>query len=176
MTARFAYLGLLLLIGLVFGPSVQAYENKTRLVFEIEKFPIIKITEPEIAAFPIVDQRVEILKNYLEQKKSPLASEVEYLLKQTNWDLIIAISHAESNMCKRQIGFNCWGIGGGKHRKYKTLQEGITDAQTVIGKYVARGADTPKEIMPHYVGRHSPSWVTAVTQVLHQLKQLDIKA
>ena len=169
-------------------------ENKTRLVFEIKNFP--QITIPEVTALPeLVElqdgtvikpeeiyldtpllKNAEVLSAYLASKQSPLADKSVYLLKQRDWKLIVAISQAESNMCKRQLGNNCWGIGGGNHRKYPNLEFAITDAQTVIGKYVDRGADTPQEILPRYVGWNNQNWVLAVSQVLNQLEQLPLES
>jgi len=104
-----------------------------------------------------------------------LADKSAYLLNQRDWELIIAISQAESNMCKRQLGNNCWGIGGGNHRKYPNLEFAISDAQHVIGKYVDRGADTPEEMLRRYVGWNNQNWVLAVNQILRQLDQLPLE-
>jgi hypothetical protein len=161
-------------------------ENKTRQVFEINSFPQITIpTIDELADTQLRDeevylensasQKAEVLKAYLETKNSPLAEKSAYLLTQRDWELIIAISQAESQMCKRQLGNNCWGIGGGNHRKYPNLEFAISDAQLVIGKYVDRGADTPEKILPRYVGWNNRNWVLAVNQILRQLNQLPLE-
>ncbi|MBI2607320.1 MAG: hypothetical protein HYW51_00655 [Candidatus Doudnabacteria bacterium] len=201
MTARFVRLNskaiisvialLSLLTNMQFASEVNAEvqtENKTRQVFEIKNFP--RITIPAIDELPedmIVEpgevnldtlklKNSEVLAEYLASKQSPLSDKANYLLNQRDWRLIIAISQAESQMCKRQLGYNCWGIGGGAHRKYPNLEFAITDAQTVIGKYVDSGADTAKEILPNYVGWDNQNWVYAVNAVLYQLDQLPIEA
>jgi len=57
-----------------------------------------------------------MLKEYLVSKRSPLAEYSATLLQQNNWKKIIALSNAESTMCRRYIEHlaNCWGVGGSK--------------------------------------------------------------
>lgn len=200
MTARFvrlnrkailssiALLSLLTTTQFAFPVSAEVpAENKTRQVFEIKNFQTITIpfTDTSVIVSPeeinvdtlkIKDKNAEVLSAYLSSKQSPLAAKAHYLLNQRDWKLIIAISQAESQMCKRQLGNNCWGIGGGNHRKYPNLELAITDAQIVIGKYVDSGADTAKEILPRYVGWNNQNWVLAVNSVLYQLEQLPLEA
>jgi hypothetical protein len=54
------------------------------------------------------------LKKYLISKGSPLAEYTYVILQQNNWKKILALSNAESSMCKRYIESiaNCWGVGG----------------------------------------------------------------
>lgn len=54
------------------------------------------------------------LKAYLQENRSPLAEYTSILLQQNNWKKIIALSNAESTMCRRYIEHlaNCWGVGG----------------------------------------------------------------
>jgi hypothetical protein len=54
------------------------------------------------------------LKKYLQEKRSPLAEYSATILQQNNWKKIIALSNAESSMCRRYIEekANCWGVGG----------------------------------------------------------------
>ncbi|MGE5392349.1 MAG: hypothetical protein ACM3NH_01255 [Candidatus Saccharibacteria bacterium] len=201
MTSRFERLSLVdrsLLVGLLSAtivflfPNLAAAQANDRLVFEINNIQTIKIphyselaiiksadenqvtdeqaTEPALE----VDPNVEILKNYLISKNSPLAEYSEHLLSQPNWKMIIAISQSESNMCKRQLGHNCWGIGGGNLRKYPSFAEGISDANNVISKYVARGADTPDEMVLRYVAWNNRNWVKAANQTLGQLNNLPL--
>ena len=56
----------------------------------------------------------DVLKKYLVQKRSPLAEYSSTILQQNNWKKIIALSNAESTMCRRYIESlsNCWGVGG----------------------------------------------------------------
>jgi hypothetical protein len=56
----------------------------------------------------------DALKKYLEDKGSPLAPYSATILQQNNWKKIIALSNAESSLCKRYPTdlANCWGVGG----------------------------------------------------------------
>lgn len=202
---RFVGLALIATLAITLAPNVTfaaeseiSAQNKTKLVFEIKNFPTIVIPDGPVIRVPTVNELINLTKNgadsksdeqekikveqvetltaYLAKKNSPLAEQAEHLLDQRDWKLIIAISQAESNMCKRQLGYNCWGIGGGNHRKYPNLQTAILDAQTVIGKYVDSGRDTPEKMLTRYVGWQNYNWVKAVNQVLSQLNQLELEA
>lgn len=133
-------------------------------------------TENSDNLFPrdIPGNKLFTLKNYLESKKSPLTDYVEILLIQRNWKIVLAISHAESNMCKREIGHNCWGIGGGNHRKYPSYAEAIVDANDVVQRYLDRGHTGPKTMMPYYVGWDNQNWVVATQNILYELDQIGI--
>lgn len=54
------------------------------------------------------------LKTYLESKSSPLSEYTSTILQMNNWKKIIALSNAESTMCRRYpVEYaNCWGVGG----------------------------------------------------------------
>lgn len=54
------------------------------------------------------------LKRYLVKRNSPLADYSSVLIKQNNWKKIVALSNAESSMCRRYPvdKSNCWGVGG----------------------------------------------------------------
>src|SRR3989338_10181222 len=54
------------------------------------------------------------LESYLRSKRSPLAEYSLVLVHTKNWKKIIALSNAESNMCRRypESTANCWGVGG----------------------------------------------------------------
>lgn len=54
------------------------------------------------------------LKAYLVSQRSPLADYASVLVKQNNWKKIIALSNAESTLCRKYptATANCWGVGG----------------------------------------------------------------
>lgn len=131
----------------------------------------IKAPKPVI----IVDPRIEILREYLESKKSPMAEHAEFLLSLENYRYVIAISHAEGHMCKHQIrANNCWGIGGTRPESYKTLPDGLVRANDLIGKYHAGGLDTPLKMRTRWVGWHNNTWPIAVSNILSDLNKLGI--
>jgi len=153
--------------------SVEIYSTQQKTL-EIKHQ--IQNLETESPAYPrdILGTRVYALRNYLISKDSPLADHVEMLLLQPTWKLTLAISHAESNMCKREVGHNCWGIGGGNHRKYPSYNEAIADANAVIQRYMDRGHTGPETMLPIYVGWNNPNWVIATNNILDELEQLEL--
>ncbi len=156
--------------------SIQATTSSNAFEIEILKENSLFADAGEnLAAREIPGTKVAILKDYLASKNSPLTEHVEVLLLQPNWKLVLAISHAESNMCKRQLGNNCWGIGGVTyHRFYPTFSEGIEDADALLQKYIAGGLDTPERIMRRWVGWHNYNWVKATNQILAQIENLGL--
>jgi len=200
MTSRFAKLSTLdriVLIALIAilptlmvpASASASTENKT-FVFEIQKGQ--KISIPNIPVYtkdqpangqpmdPAEIQKAKdqvnaaILQAYLESKKSPLAPYADHILTQDNWKLVLAISNAESTLCKRQMYNNCWGVGGAWNlRRYETFADGFTDvSKLVTNKYIPYGADSAEEMVRKYVGNYSKNWVIAVNQILNQLNQL----
>ncbi|MBI4054396.1 MAG: hypothetical protein HY397_03660, partial [Candidatus Doudnabacteria bacterium] len=150
------------------------FQNTPRLAFEI-KMEDLKNPSRQYSLSDAPDNKVRILKNYLEQKQSPLQDHVGTLLLQPNWKVIVSIAQAESNMCRRQLGNNCWGIGGARyHRYYPSFAQGIIDANDLIQKYHDSGLTTPKKMMTRWVGWNNQSWIQANNQVLAQIEGLGI--
>ena len=173
------YLSLLVVVLWVFPQSAAAQSfpapNQPKLAFEIKFENLISPSSSTSATRDIPGSPVNVLRSYLLRKNSPLADHVETLLLQPNWEIILSISHAESNMCKRHLGNNCWGIGGAKyHRFYPTFAQGIVDASVLIEKYQDRGLTTPQEMMRRWVGWNNQSWIRANNQVLGQIQTLGI--
>lgn len=172
------YVALLAVSLWIFPQAVSAQgipaKEKPQLAFEIKRQIIKEVLEPQFAR-DLPGTKAYILKTYLVSKDSPLAEHVETLLMQPNWKIIVAVSHAESNMCKRHLGNNCWGIGGAQnHRYYKSFANGIVDAGELIQKYQDSGLNTPKKMMRRWVGWNNQSWVVANNQILSQLDSLGI--
>lgn len=112
-----------------------------------------------------------LIQEFLVSKKSPLAPETDFLLEQKHWKLLIAISAIESQYCKRQLGYNCWGIGGDSaYRHYSSYQIAIVDANNLIEKWQQKGRWlTVSDMNGSYVQPHSPNWERVVNQVLGEL-------
>lgn len=155
--------------------SVQS-PTTPKLAFEInEKQKLFNYIDATLSLNVVQQQKVRVLKDYLAERDSPLVDHADVLMAQPNWKVVLAISHAESNMCKHQLGNNCWGIGGAEyHRFYPSFAEGIVDANNLVQKYADSGLDTPNKMMRRWVGWNNPSWVVATKQVLYQLDQLGI--
>ncbi|OGE76550.1 MAG: hypothetical protein A3C85_04670 [Candidatus Doudnabacteria bacterium RIFCSPHIGHO2_02_FULL_48_21] len=128
-----------------------------------------------LAHEPVIDPRVEPLREYLESKSSPMAPFAEELLKHRHYRLIIGISFAESNFCKRNIRpHNCWGIGGGKPETYKDYAHAFARANQLIQKYHDGGLTTPALMRNRWVGWKNDGWIRAVNQVTLALEQKGI--
>ena len=122
----------------------------------------------------IPDPLPQLVRGYLEGKGSPLAPEVEFLISQKHWQLLIAISAIESQYCVRQIDFNCWGLGGDtSYRHYSSFRAAIQDANDLIEKWQQKGRWlTPEDMNCSYVVPCNPNWVRIVNKVLAELKSL----
>ena len=110
---------------------------------------------------------------YLHSKESPLSDdEVSLLVQQKHWKLLLAISAIESQYCKRQLGYNCWGIGGDSaYRHYNNFSEAIIDADALITRWQARGRWlTVDDMNCHYVQPCNENWVRTVNKVLHDIE------
>lgn len=118
-----------------------------------------------------VDPRIELMRQYLESKKSPLAPHAEALLSQYHYRLILGISFAESNFCKRNIKpHNCWGIGGGRPEIYADYPAAVSRANNLIQKYFDSGLVNPKLMRNRWVGWQNNNWIIAVEQVTKDLE------
>lgn len=114
------------------------------------------------------------VRQYLESKNSPLAPDTEYLTELPHWELLIAISAIESQYCKRQLGFNCWGIGGDSaYRYYDSYRAAAQDASDLITRWQEKGRWlTVEDMNCHYVQPCNQNWVTVVNLVLSELNAL----
>lgn len=126
---------------------------------------VIQKTEEEL--------RAEKIKEYLQKKESPLADHAYTLACQKHWKILIAISHIESQFCKRKISYNCWGIGGdSNYRHYAGYDEAIKDANDLIERWQARGRWlTPEDMIGSYVVPGSPNWLRTVKGTMAELEK-----
>jgi hypothetical protein len=124
-----------------------------------------------------IEQPVDVatkIRLFLESKQSPLASDAEYIAKLKHWKLLIAISAIESQYCKRQLGYNCWGIGGDSaYRYYSSFRAAAQDANDLIENWQSKGRWlTVEDMNGSYVVPYSENWERVVKQVLKQLDEL----
>jgi len=156
---------------------------------------LITITRPHTVAFAALpssensmledkitqnDARVEIVRQFFEQYKSPLEPFASTVIKvadtyDLDFRLIPAIAMQESNLCKRspENSFNCWGFGiyGQKVTRFSDYEEGIEAVtKTLALKYKADGLDTPQEIMRRYTPQSNGSWAESVEYFMDQLQ------
>jgi hypothetical protein len=118
-------------------------------------------------------ERKDKLRAYLAKWKSPLAKEegaLDALLVARNMRMVIAISHVESNMCKKHLYHNCSGIGGSSaFRKYPNFAGWVKDMDSLLER---RYKNLPVEkFIGVYVQPGSQNWVDGVKQILAELKR-----
>lgn len=101
-----------------------------------------EISLPEFSLIRLFDPREEALTEFLKEKGSPLPA--RELLKYENWQMIVALSAAESGYGKNLGGaFNAWGIKDfragspkfGKTRDFTSWKESIAFTSELLYKY-----------------------------------------
>jgi len=137
---------------------------------------ILGFSTKEVSA-PIQPKEV-LVREFLESKKSPLAPETKFLLEQKHWKLLIAISAIESQYCTRQLGNNCWGIGGDSdYKHYDSIRTAIVSANNLIEHWQERGRWLTLEDMNcHYVQPCNQNWVNVVSSVLQTMNEYEGKS
>ncbi len=129
-------------------------------------------TPEELAAA----QRKKDLQKYLASRKSPLAEDdhaLDTLLRTRNMKMILAISFVESNMCRKQVYYNCSGIGGSNIRKYSGFSQWIADFDNLLERRYKGLA--VEQFIGYYVQPGSQNWVDGVYQILGDLKDRHIE-
>jgi len=85
----------------------------------------------------------EKVAEYLRVRRSPLADYAETLVSVRNWKKIIALSNAESTLCRRYPTHlaNCWGIGGADMWDMgDNLGQGVISMNHFLNNYPRRSA------------------------------------
>lgn len=136
---------------------------------------LIHVADPAI-----VDNRAEILRDYLVKKNSPLADSAETFIKEADkhnldWRLIVSISGLESGFGKH-IPVNSyngwgWGIYGDKSLGFASWDEAIaTISEGIRTKYMDKWGLTDI----YSIGRTyaaSPTWATRVSYFMNDLEK-----
>jgi len=126
------------------------------------------------------DARIEIVRQFFENYKSPLVPFAENIVKDADkygldYRLLPAIAMQESNLCQKIIldSYNCWGFGiyGKKVTRFENYPEAIdTVTRTLVKNYVQGGLTTPEEIMKKYTPSNNGSWAYSVNYFMNQLQ------
>ncbi|HEV8600984.1 MAG TPA: hypothetical protein VGQ87_00055 [Patescibacteria group bacterium] len=80
----------------------------------------------------------EKLENYLADYNSPLKDYAATLIKLKNWKQIVALSNAESSLCRNYPvkTANCWGVGGSSLWDFgNNLDEGVRSMNKFLENY-----------------------------------------
>ncbi len=83
----------------------------------------------------------EKVRQYLIDHNSPLSQYTNILIQQSNWKKIVALSNAESTMCRRYRtdSANCWGVGGTDLWDMgNNLGEGVVQMNRFLNNYPLR--------------------------------------
>jgi hypothetical protein len=160
-------LGLLLLALFVPNISLKLQPNSDRTALAAGVEPMVNIITAEVKVEE--DRRVEILKNYLQSKNSPLAEFADDFVAaadkyDTDYRLLPAIAGIESNFGRVQLdnSYNPFGWGGG-YVYFDSFDEAIwTVSRELYERAIVYGVDTPRELAPSYCPPNSLRWTTAV--------------
>ena len=150
---------------------------------------VVDITSPVFSALALnsrddgefsdkeIALRKEMLKNYLENKNSPFATDDEALqafAESKNMKLMVAISFVESTFGKNCYFYNCSGIGGTPPnlRRYNSYAEWIADFDALLEESYKDLA--PEQFIGLYVQPGSANWLFGVKQVLQEMEELGL--
>jgi hypothetical protein len=121
--------------------------------------------------------RIKKLESYLSAKDSPLAAYASTIAEQKHWQLILAISFAESGLGKHCPNNNCSGIGVAPGhqlwRAYPSFKEWIEDFNQLLDtRYQGWTLERMNGV---YVQPKNPNWLLATKQVLEELQEQGIE-
>lgn len=154
--------------------QVYAQEVEKTSISIVEETPVQEIIVKEVEK---TDFRVEKLREFLEDKESPLAPYSEYIVEQSDingidWTIIVAISKIESNFCKNTItaSNNCWGLGGSNFMYFDTFEDAISFEARLLNKHYRKGTNEAikNKYCPASDGCNS-SWADIVTDTTSEL-------
>lgn len=125
------------------------------------------------------DARVEILKNFFNQYKSPLEPFAQNIIDNADkynidFRLIPAIAMQESNLCKKikKDSNNCWGFGiyGKTMTTFDNYDQAInTVSKTLALQYISKGLVTPEQIQAKYTPSNKGDWASSVNHFMGTL-------
>lgn len=133
------------------------------------------VVSPETEEPPSPEQVA--LSEFLISKKSPMPADV--VIKKPNWQMIVAISAAESGYCKHMAGdYNCYGIKDfrrgenyGGYRDFASWEESIDYVSQLLYKYDSTdGSPEPTAMVARWKAVHPyTGWLNNVSYSLHDL-------
>lgn len=127
------------------------------------------------------ERLTQAVKTYLEERNSPLAPYSAIIVTLRNWKKIVALSNAESTLCRRYpvATSNCWGVGGANLWDMgDNLGEGVVEMNRFLNYYPRRShvkyAQMPFEDMNGlYKQPAAQHWVDNNTLVYDQLVEIE---
>lgn len=146
--------------------------NQLESVFAQKRVQAQKQAEAEI-----IKIRTAQIRDYLISKKSPFADYAGIIAQQSHWQLILAISFAESSWGRNCTDNNCSNIGvkpgHEMWHEYDTYGDWIVDFNKLLDR---RYKDwTLDDMCGVYVKPCNRNWLLATRQVLEELKSDNIE-
>jgi hypothetical protein len=141
------------------------------------KTPSAKFASTNIRITNSNDRRITILKNYLEDRNSPMSESAHTFVEMAeendlDWKFVAAIAGVESSYGKH-IPYNSyngwgWGVYGDNVIRFSSWDEAITTiSQTLKRKYVDNGATDVYSIGRIYAA--DPKWATKVLHFMNDI-------
>lgn len=165
-----------------FDPSLKGYRSS----LHSHKIEILNIKEGQVLGIhAVMDERVPLLKGYLQAKDSPLASYSAEMVAtadkyQFDWRLLPAIAGQESSFGKKipwdkeeqKPSHNAWGWGiyGDQVLSFSSWEEGIEKVGAGLRDgYFDKNLTTIEEIMRYFTPRSNGSWARGVSSIMEQI-------
>lgn len=149
-------------------------------------FRASNIEEKQVLGVNInVDERVPLLRGYLQAKDSPLASYAAEMIAtadryQFDWRLLPAIAGKESSFGKKtpwdkegqKPSYNAWGWGiyGDQVLSFSSWEEGIEKVGAgLCDGYLNKSLVTIEDIMSYFTPRSTGSWARDVNHFMEEM-------
>lgn len=176
-------------------PTLKGYRSsllsslrESKLTLYSHKIVASNIKERQVlGVHAVMDERVPLLRGYLQAKGSPLASYSAEMVAtadkyQFDWRLLPAIAGQESSFGKKipwdkegQIhSYNAWGWGiyGDQVLIFSSWEEGIEKVGAGLRDgYFNKNLTTIEEIMRYFTPRSDGSWAWGVSYIMEQIEK-----
>ena len=119
-------------------------------------------------------RKVENIRIYLEERNSPLAVYAEEFVNAADtygidYRIVASISIIESSGGIHTFRtYNAWGWG---KKNFSSWEEGIWGVSEGLGKYYAKGLNTPAKIAPSYCPPSASHWAKKVSFVMSEIEK-----
>ncbi len=133
----------------------------------------------------VMDERVPLLRGYLQAKDSPLASKAAEMIVtadkyQFDWRLLPAIAGKESSFGKKipwdkeeqKSSYNAWGWGiyGDQVLSFSSWNEAIEKVEAGLRNgYFNKNLVTVEDLMRYFTPRSDGSWARDVKMIMEQI-------
>ena len=164
---------------LVFDLTDKSYQN---YMDSISQFLSEQVYQSEVQKQVVRQQKLtQKVRSYLQTQKSPLANYADVLVTTKNWKKIVALSNAESSMCRNYptSKANCWGVGGSDLWDMgNTLSDGIITMNKFLNNYPLKAKTkyaqmSFKQMNGLYKQPAAAHWLYNVQSVFDELSEIE---